>query len=92
MPLNLRDHENIAEITRRKFRTSNVISYGYLCMYLSNYSAFEGNQNVYARTIFTKDARSFSLSLKHLKQPEPHRSLCGSGVLHIVQLFSPLSL
>jgi hypothetical protein len=28
----------------------------------------------------------------HLKQPQPHTSLDGSNVVHVVEMFSPLTL
>jgi hypothetical protein len=36
---------------------------------------------------FTKDARSFSLFIQHLKQAENPSSLERSGVLHAVEFF-----
>jgi hypothetical protein len=39
----------------------------------------------HAAEVFTKDARSFSLFIKHLKQPETPKTVDGSGVLHVVE-------
>jgi hypothetical protein len=46
--------------------------------------------NAHAAATFTEDSGLFSLFVQHTKQSEPPRSLNGSGVLHVAELFSPL--
>jgi hypothetical protein len=67
-------------------RVMSVTIDSYLCMDL----CIVVRLNVHVAATFTDAAASSSLFIQHLKQPEPPRSLDGSGVLHVVELFSPL--
>jgi hypothetical protein len=53
-------------------------------------SVFMDTLNEHAAPTFTKEARSFSVFIKRLKNPELPRYLDGSRVLHAVELLSPL--
>jgi hypothetical protein len=45
--------------------------------------------SVFMVTLFSKEVRPFSLLIQHLKQPQPPRSVDGSCMLDVVELFSP---
>jgi hypothetical protein len=47
--------------------------------------------NAHAPTNFTKDAKSIIQPVQYINQPQP-RSLDDSGLLHVVELFSPLPI
>lgn len=40
----------------------------------------------------TRNAKQVRTLIKRLNQPEPPRNLDGSGVLHVVEMYSTLSL
>jgi hypothetical protein len=50
---------------------------------------FVATLNAHAPTNFRKDAGTLSIFIQDLKQPQPPRSLDGTSVLHVVELFSP---
>jgi hypothetical protein len=70
--------------------------YNYICEYPYIYSVFISVcviiLNAQGPTTSTKNARSFSLFIQNLKELQSLRSLDGSSVLHVVELFPPLPL